>query len=164
MQYVPKRLERFQAAITALEMHAEVYFPHETKQQVFKFWSYAQSHYSLSLGPSRYKDKMATRDQKAFWVLQFAKHESVVSVQGAFRRQFQSDLPSVNSIRLLHQLFHTTGSLCKGKISGRPRVSEEIVERARQSFLPSPKKSVRHASLELEMSTMTVWKMFRKRL
>jgi hypothetical protein len=30
------------------------------------------------------------------------------------------------------------------------------VEQERQSFLRSPKKSVRHASRELEMSTMTV--------
>jgi hypothetical protein len=37
---------------------------------------------------------MATPEQKAFCVLQFAKHESVVSVQRAFRRQFQSDLPT----------------------------------------------------------------------
>jgi hypothetical protein len=36
--------------------------------------------------------------------------------------------------------------------------------RVRQSFLRSPKKSVRHASRELEMSTMTVWRAFRKRL
>jgi hypothetical protein len=32
-------------------------------------------------------------------VLQFVKHESVVSVQPAFQRQFQSDPPSANSIK-----------------------------------------------------------------
>jgi hypothetical protein len=50
----------------------------------------------LSLGPWRYKEKMATPEQKAFCVLQFAKHESV---QRAFRQQFQSDPQSYSSIR-----------------------------------------------------------------
>jgi hypothetical protein len=36
---------------------------------------------------------MATPKQKAFCVLQFAKHESVVSVQRAFRQKF-SRLPT----------------------------------------------------------------------
>jgi hypothetical protein len=35
-------------------------------------------------------------------------------------------------------------------------VSGEIVERVRRSFLRSPKKSVRHASRELETSSMTM--------
>jgi hypothetical protein len=56
------------------------------------------------------------------------------------------------------------GGLCKGKSTGRPRVSEEILEQVRQSFLRNPKKSVRHASRELEMSTMAVWTASQKRL
>jgi hypothetical protein len=43
------------------------------------------------LDPRRYKEKMAIPEQKAFCVLQIAKHESVVSVQWAFWPQFQSD-------------------------------------------------------------------------
>jgi hypothetical protein len=39
----------------------------------------------LCLSPWRYKEKMATPERKAFCMLQFAKHESVVSVQWAFR-------------------------------------------------------------------------------
>ena len=77
---------------------------------------------------------MATAERKAFCLLQFVKHESVVSVQRAFRRQFDSDPPSANSIRRWHQQFQTTGCLCKGKSAGRTRVSEESVERVRQSF------------------------------
>jgi hypothetical protein len=73
---------------------------------------------------------MATLEQKAFCVLQVAKHESVASVQRAFRRQFQSDPPSSNFIMSFYQQFQTTGCHCKGKSSGRPRVSEESVERA----------------------------------
>jgi hypothetical protein len=77
-----------------------------------------------------------------------AKHESVVSLQRAFRRQFQSDPPSANSMGHWYQQFQTNVCLYKGKSAGRPRVSEENVKRVRQSFLRSPKKSVRHASRE----------------
>jgi hypothetical protein len=86
-------------------------------------------------------------------VLQFAKYESVVSLQRAFRRQFQIDPPSANSIRRWYQQFQTTGFLCKGKSAGRPRVSEE---RVRESFLRSPKICVCHASHELEVPSTTV--------
>jgi hypothetical protein len=72
---------------------------------------------------------MATPEQKVFCVLQFVKHESVVSVQQAFRLQFNSDPSSPNSIRLWYQQFQTAGCLCKGKSAGRPRVAEESVER-----------------------------------
>jgi len=99
---------------------------------------------------------MATLERKAFCVLHFVKHESVVSVQRAFRRQFNSDPPSPNSIRRWYHQFQTTGCLCKGKSAGRPRVSEESVERMRPSFLRSPKKYVRRASRELEMLSMTM--------
>ena len=102
----------------------------------------------FSLGLWRNKAIMATPEQKAFCVLQFVKHESVVSVQRAFQRQFNSDPPSSNSIRRWYQQFQTTGCLCKGKSAGRSRVSEDSVERVRQSFLRSPKKSdiCRHVS------------------
>jgi len=115
-------------------------FPHGTKQQVFEFCAHAQSHPPLlSLGLWRNKAIMATPEQ-AFCVLQFVRHESVVSVQRAFRWQFNSDPPSPNSLRRWYQQFQTTGCLCKGKSVGRPRVSEESMERVRQSFLRSPKK------------------------
>ena len=88
----------------------------------------------FSLGLWRRKATMATLEQKAFCVLQFAKNESFVSVQRAFRRQFNSDPPSPSSIRRWYQQFQTTGCFCKGKSAGRPRVSEESVERVSQSF------------------------------
>jgi hypothetical protein len=59
--------------------------------------------------------------------------------------------------------FEQWDAFVKGR-GGRPRVSEESVERARQSFLRSSKKSVRHASRALKMSTMTAWRLLRKRL
>jgi hypothetical protein len=90
--------------------------------------------------------------------------ESVVSVQRAFRPQFQSDPPAAKNISRLYQQYQTKGCVRKRENAGSPRVSEESVERMRASFLRSPKKSVRHASREMEMSTMTVWRVLRKRL
>ena len=62
--------------------------------------------------------KMATREQKAFCVLQFAKTESVIRVQHAFRIKFHCNSPSDNSIRRWYHQFEDTGCLCKGKSSG----------------------------------------------
>ena len=107
---------------------------------------------------------MATTEQKAFCVLQFVKHESVVSVQRAFWLQFNSDPPSPTSIKHWHQQFQTAGCLRKEASAGRPCVSEESMEGVRQSFYCSPKKSVCCACLELEMSSMTVWRVLRNRL
>jgi hypothetical protein len=57
-------------------------FPHRTKQQALKVWSHAQSHSPLSLAQSvTLQKKMATPEEKAFCVLPFAKHESVVCQQ-----------------------------------------------------------------------------------
>lgn len=108
--------------------------------------------------------KMATPQQKAFCVLKFESCKSVITVQRAFRRQFNCDPPNANNIRRWHNQLATTGCLCKGKSVGRPRVSEENVQRVRDAFVRSPKKSVRKASRELAMPVMTVWKVLRKRL
>ena len=43
--------------------------------------------------------KMATKEQKAFCVLQFAKTESVIRVQRAFRIKFHCNPPSDNICR-----------------------------------------------------------------
>lgn len=78
-------------------------------------------------------------EQKAFCVLQFARTESVVSVQRAFRTKFGCDPPSDNNIRRWYHQFEDTGCLCKGKSAGRPRVSVESAERLRESFTRSTK-------------------------
>lgn len=107
---------------------------------------------------------MASGEQKAFCVLQFAKTESVITVQRAYRIRFGCAPPSDNNIRRWYHQFEDTGCLCKGKSTGRPKVSEETVERVRESFTRSPKKSVRKASRELVIPPSTVWKIVRKRL
>jgi len=133
-QGISKWLERFQSAITVLKLHALVSFPRGMEQQVFKFCVHVQSHFPLLSRSVTYTAIMVTLKQKALCVLQFAKHELVVSVQRAFWRQFNSDPSSPNSIRRWYQQFQTTWFLCKGKSAGQPCLSGESMERVRQSF------------------------------
>ena len=106
--------------------------------------------------------KLAAPQQEAFCVSQFESCKSVVTVQRVFCGQFNHDPPNANNFCRWHSQFAMTGCLCKGKSVGQPRVSEENVQRIRNSFLQSPKKSVRKASRELGMPVMTVWKVLRK--
>uniref|UniRef100_A0A2S2QAX7 DUF4817 domain-containing protein n=1 Tax=Sipha flava TaxID=143950 RepID=A0A2S2QAX7_9HEMI len=84
---------------------------------------------------------MLTEQQKAFCVLRFEKCESVITVQRDFRRKFNIEPPTTQSIRRWHKTFQETGCLCKGKSSGRPRTSDENVEQIQESFVRSLQKS-----------------------
>jgi transposase len=106
----------------------------------------------------------ATKQEKASCVLDYAQCKSVTTVQRNFRRRFGKDPPTRKSIYDWHRKFEATGCLCKGKSPGRPRVSEENVQRIRQAFLRSPKKSIPKASRELQIPQTTVWKVLRKHL
>jgi len=101
---------------------------------------------------------------KAFGVLELAKTKSVTLVQRLFRRRYGKPQPTRQSIYDWSKKFQETGCLCKGKSSGRPPVSEETVERVRETSTRSPRKSTTRASLELQMAQQTVWKILRKRL
>ncbi|GFX47012.1 DUF4817 domain-containing protein [Trichonephila clavipes] len=57
---------------------------------------------------------MATREQKAFWVLQFAAVESAITVQRAFHIKFGCHPPNDNNILRWYHQFETTVGLCKG--------------------------------------------------
>ncbi|PNF35310.1 hypothetical protein B7P43_G04811 [Cryptotermes secundus] len=76
---------------------------------------------------------MASLQQKAFCVLEFAKTNSVVTVQRAFRRRFGINPPCPTNIRRWFRQFQESGCLCKGKSLGRPRVSAEALRRADHS-------------------------------
>ncbi|GBL96731.1 hypothetical protein AVEN_111865-1 [Araneus ventricosus] len=101
--------------------------------------------------------KMATMQEKSFCVLEYVKCSSGMSVQHAFLRKYGKAAPGHQSILCWFRQFLETGCLCKGKSMGRPRVSEEIVERMRQSFVCSPQKSTICASHELGILQKTVW-------
>ena len=60
--------------------------------------------------------KMATGEEKAFAVLEFHSHQSVVTVQRHFRTKFEKDAPCANYIRPCYAQFKSTGCLCKGMI------------------------------------------------
>ncbi|PNF43528.1 hypothetical protein B7P43_G03919 [Cryptotermes secundus] len=101
---------------------------------------------------------MASPQQKAFCILEFAKTNSVVTVQRAFRRRFGSNPPCPKNIRRWFRQFQESGCLCKGKSPGRSRVSEEQVARIRAAFERSPRKSIDQASRELAIPQPTVWR------
>ena len=108
--------------------------------------------------------KMASQQENTFCVLHFEVPRSVITVQREFRARFRKDAPCRNNITRWYRQFVETGCLCKGKSPGRPRVSDGRIERVREAFLRSPRKSVARASRELDMPKMTVWKVLRKRL
>jgi len=99
---------------------------------------------------------MATMEHKIFCVREFIKTESATAVQRAFRLRFNILPPMWKSIRRWNHQFEQIGRLCKGKSSGRPRVSEENVRRIQGSSERSPRKSTRRASRELGIPQPTV--------
>ncbi|PSN53566.1 hypothetical protein C0J52_09183 [Blattella germanica] len=107
-----------------------------------------------------------TPQQRSWCVLEFGKVKSVVTVQRAFRRTFHMNPPTNKSILKWYNNFVEKGCICnqrKGH-SGRPSVSGEVVNRVRETFLRSPKKSTRRASRELQIPTSTIKKILRTRL
>ena len=57
-----------------------------------------------------------------------------------------------------------TGTVFDTRRSGRPRTSEENIERVRQAFQRSPMKSIRTAARQLELPRSTVHKVLHKNL
>ncbi|KAJ4452151.1 hypothetical protein ANN_03669 [Periplaneta americana] len=87
------------------------------------------TNYSSAVATTRYVE------EKAFCVLQLAKLESIIEVQLAFRRQFNKQPPHHKQIYQWHRKFVEDGCICKQKSTGRPRTSNENVERKRDVHL-----------------------------
>ena len=102
--------------------------------------------------------------QKAVFVLEYEKTNSVTLVQRLFIRKYGKPAPTKQSVYEWIKKFQETGCLCKGKRTGTPPVSEETVERVRETLTRSPRKSTTRASLELQMAQQTVWKILQKPL
>ena len=79
-----------------------------------------------------------TVNKKAFFVLEFAKTESIVTVQRRFRIVYHTEPPTDKTIREWYMKFQQSGCLCAAKRSGRPGPSAETVERVREVFIRSP--------------------------
>jgi len=107
-----------------------------------------------------------TSQQRSWWLLEFHKTNSAVTVQRTFKLKFNVDPPTKKSILKWHRNFIERGCMSdqrKGH-SGRPSVSEQVVDCVRESFLCSPRKSTRRASRELKVPQSTVNKILCKRL
>ena len=107
-----------------------------------------------------------TLQQRSWCVLEFHKTDSVVTVQRAFKLKFNMDPPTNKSILKWHRNFIERWCICdqrKGHL-GRPSVSEQVVDRVREFFLGSRRKSTCRSSRELKVPQNTVTKILRKPL
>ena len=107
-----------------------------------------------------------TSQQRSWFGLEFHKTNSVVTVQRAFKLKFNVDPQTNKSILKWRRNFIERGCIFyqrKGH-SGRSSVSEQVVERVRESFLHSPRKSTRRASRELKVPQNTVSKILTQTL
>jgi len=106
-----------------------------------------------------------TSQQRSWYVLEFHKTNSVVTLQRAFKPKFNVDPPTSKSILKWHRNFIERGYICdqrKGH-SGRPSVSEQVFDHVRESSLHSPGKSTRRTSQQLKVPQIAVNKILRKR-
>ena len=101
---------------------------------------------------------MQQRQLRAIWLLCSTRFFGFVSSLKLSRRLLCSvrfvfvstfKPPTRKIICRWNHQFEQIGCLCKGKSSGRPRVSEENVRRIQESFERSPRKSTRRASREI---------------
>ncbi|KAJ4442648.1 hypothetical protein ANN_04237 [Periplaneta americana] len=124
---------------------------------------------SKANGTDKQSISMWTPQQKAFCVLSLAEHRSIIRVQRLFRRQYnlrpREAVPTYVSIMKWDRQLRETGSLLSnaGKHSKR-KVSDENVERIREAFQRSPRKSIRQSSVQLNIPPTTVHTVLHKRL
>jgi len=116
-----------------------------------RYQQFASHAYCGAAGPV---SKMASQQEKAFCVLRFEVSRSVITVQREYRAWLRKDAPCRNNITRWYLQFVEIGCLCKSKSPGRPRVSDDNIERVREAFLRSPRKSVTRASRELYIVTV----------
>ena len=107
--------------------------------------------------------KMTIPQEKAQCIFWFIETKSDVQTQRNYKSKYGKDPPSRPLIRLWNKKFMETGTVFDTR-SGRPRTSEENIERVRQAFQRSPMKSIRTAARQLELPRSTVHKVLHKNL
>jgi hypothetical protein len=85
-------------------------------------------------------------------------------VRRKYRHVFNKEPPHESSIRRWDRQPKETESLQDKQPSGKPSISGESVENIRNSFIRSPKKSVRKCARELGLGKTTVHRILKKRL
>jgi hypothetical protein len=58
---------------------------------------------------------METQPERAFWVLEFHSTKSVITVQREFRRKFEKDPPTANSMRKRYKILWTQVVCVRGR-------------------------------------------------
>ena len=98
-------------------------------------------------------------------VLWLVELKSVTRVQRRARREWNVDSPTCKSIYEWDKTLREAGSLIShaGK-HPQQHVTEETMDRVRESFSRSPRKSIRQASRELGVPRSTVHNIAHKRL
>ena len=107
---------------------------------------------------------MTTPQEKAQCVSWFIETKSDVQTQRNYRSKYGRDPPSRPSIRLWHKEFMETGTVFDTRRNGRPRTSEENIDRIRQAFQRSSMKCICTAARQLELLRSTVHKVLHKNL
>jgi hypothetical protein len=77
---------------------------------------------------------------------------------------FEKDSPYKKTIKAWYDKFLDTGNVLLQSGSGKKRTYDETVEHVMEAFKRSPTKSIRRASLELNIPRSTVHKVLHKRL
>ena len=88
----------------------------QLKQFVLQVFVHVRMLWFLHLPLEALVAKIATREQKAFCVLQFAKTESVIRVQRAFRIKFHCNPPVITSVDGIIGL-KTQAVFAKGRVA-----------------------------------------------
>lgn len=104
---------------------------------------------------------MANVKEKAQCFVWVAENKSVTVVQCKYRRQYRKEPRPKPTF---WEWFLETGRLLQCLEDGLPSIGDERVEFVRESFHYSPQKSLRLASLELNMPTGTIDRTIHKRL
>jgi hypothetical protein len=93
-----------------------------------------------------------------------AELQSLTAVQRCFRMQYGRQSPTQKSIRFWDNKLRATGSLLHVESPGKTWTPEENVNCIREAFQRSPHKSIRTASLKLQIPCSTMHDMLHKRL
>ena len=108
--------------------------------------------------------KMATPQEKAQCVSWFVETKSDMQTQRNYRIKYGRHPSSRPSIRAWHRKFMETGTVLDKGRSGRPKISDENIDRVREAFARSPTKSIRTAARQLQLPRSTVHKVLHKNL
>jgi hypothetical protein len=113
---------------------------------------------------SHFTPVMASVKQEGQFVSWYTEFKLVVTVQRHFRRTYGEDPPTDKTTVHWHNQFKETGNMNLKKPSGRPRTSEDNVERLRESCLRNPKKLIARRNLELGIPKTTIQNVLHKSL